>query len=89
MTPSYEALRELVEAAAGAFAKHGVDYAMPWDGDLDDWECEKFSALEDAVTSVIDGVAEYLERQPSFGDGKWAAAHVRALLRAKLQEKEG
>lgn len=26
-----------------------------------------------------EAVARYIEKQPSFGDGKWAARHVRSL----------
>lgn len=35
-------------AAASAFEERGIQFAMPWEGDLDDLERERYQALVEA-----------------------------------------
>jgi hypothetical protein len=41
-----------IEAAAEEMNNHGIDISLPWDGDLDDLERERFDALVAALEAA-------------------------------------
>jgi hypothetical protein len=41
-----------IEAAAEEMNNHGIDIGLPWDGDLDDLERERFDALVAALEAA-------------------------------------
>lgn len=71
--PDWQAI---IDAARGALDQHGIDIRAPWYCDLDDLERERFEGLCASVDAVLALAAAYLRRQPSFGDGRWAAKHL-------------
>lgn len=52
MTISTQEKHALVEAAS-AFEKHGIDFYLPWEGDLDDLERERYDALVEACRAYV------------------------------------
>ena len=40
--------KHAIVEAADAFEQHGIYYHLPWEGDLDDLERDKFTALVEA-----------------------------------------
>lgn len=42
----------MIEKARDILRKYGVDIALPWEGDLDDREQERFEGLKEAVGYV-------------------------------------
>jgi hypothetical protein len=52
------ASRVQIEAAISEFARDGITFVAPWQGDLDDLERERFNVLCAAIDAVL--------RLPSF-----------------------
>ena len=88
--------RAIVEAAARAMAEHGLDIPLPWEGDLDDAERERFEALCASLAAALPLVAEIADRltddetRKALGGNAVIAAHnigeaIRALA-ARLAE---
>jgi hypothetical protein len=48
-----EPTRQQIEAAAKVMNSHGIDIALPWEGDLDDLERERYEALRDAIAAAL------------------------------------
>lgn len=46
--------KEQIEAAAAVMNDHGINICLPWEGDLDDLERERFEALKDAISAAMD-----------------------------------
>jgi len=46
-----------IEKARDILRKHGIDISLPWEGDLDDQERERFEGLKAAVAHVRDECA--------------------------------
>jgi len=84
MTSPHPPPEERYEAAYNSACErshedNGVDFT-------DLLECEVIAALREAEAAGeargFERAARYLERQPPFGDGAWAARHVRNCARA-------
>jgi hypothetical protein len=53
MASPSEPTKEQLEAAAAALEQHGINISLPWEGDLDDLEKERFDGLKAAVKAVL------------------------------------
>jgi hypothetical protein len=45
-------IRREIEAAVAVLREHGIDIALPWEGDLDDLERERYEALHKALDAA-------------------------------------
>ena len=83
--PLAPADRAIVEAAARAMAEHGLDIPLPWEGDLDDAERERFEALCAALTAALPLVADSIEQSahdPGSGGEIYVLVREAKRLRA-------
>ena len=52
-----------ISEAAMVFASHGIEFALPWNGDLDDLECERYDALVEACHAYADALKDDVDEQ--------------------------
>lgn len=47
---------DAISEAAMVFAKHGIEFCLPWNGDLDDLERERYEALVEACHAYAEAL---------------------------------